>query len=73
MRAGDQMAAGGVCGQRVELADLLTEGFEVLFEAPDLVDRVVCCDCLVEFEEGSLFGCVDAGSAYFVGGKSVVP
>jgi hypothetical protein len=28
-------------GQRVELADLLAEGFEVSFEASDLVDRVV--------------------------------
>jgi hypothetical protein len=65
VRLSDCMPVEVVGGQRVELADLLAEWFEVLFEASDVVDRVVSVDGLVEFEEGAFFGCVGAGAAYF--------
>jgi len=66
VRPGDHLATGVVGGQQIELADLLAQGFEFAFEASDVVDGVVGGDGLVEFDEGALFGCVDAGADDFV-------
>ena len=63
---GHLVPIGVVGGQRVELADLSAEWFEVVFEASDLVDRVVRCDSSVEFGECAFFGRVDARAPYFV-------
>ena len=51
---------GVVGGQGVELADLSADGFELLFEASDVMDGIVGGDGVVEFDEGAFFGCVDA-------------
>ena len=66
MRPGDHLVIGVVGGQGVELADLLADGFELLFEASDVMDGIVGGDGVVEFDEGAFFGCVDAASGDFV-------